>query len=114
MPADGKMVTNRHVLLVRRKIAELSDEYGPTMARKKLEGVGVKSSHEEPKKPDANEAEARRKKLKMAEDMPPDVSRMKSDGSDDGVITAEKAAELTEEEYAALPQSVRDKILGKT
>ncbi|WOF74142.1 hypothetical protein QMT40_001789 [Parvibaculaceae bacterium PLY_AMNH_Bact1] len=115
LPETGVFATPGQQLAVRTRIAELSDRYGPILTDKTPEEVGLKSSQEKPAVPDISPeaaAKARADKLKAAEAMPPDVQGMNGGGADDGVMTAEKAAELSEDAYEALPRNTVNKILG--
>lgn len=105
-------------LIVRTRMAELTDYYGPRWTGKALDKKGDVA----PAKPNGQQptggtggqmspsAQARGRALERAAAEPPDVNRMGSPGTTDGDVTEAQLETMSDEEIAALPKSVRDRF----
>ena len=107
-------------LLLRTRMAEITDTYGPAMTGKTLEEVKAAQAKKSPKStPDADgqqaapaqkkpgelspQAQARKEKLDLAAGIAPDVSNLGGASSGTEVLTSEQILGMSEEEIAALP-----------
>jgi len=104
--------------ILRTRIAELSDVYGPAMLTRagwSAERIAAAQGVSQPKQPaqprPPSSAEARREKLIQQGAMPPDIDRLNGSGSEVEPSDTDILA-MTDEEIAALPAAVRQKALG--
>ena len=103
----------RNQLLLRERIAALTDTYGPTMTGipvDKLPKTGESTTEgKEPDKP-SEAAEARRNKLAQAAGHPPDIAELGEAGSVDKDPTDAEIEQMSDEEIMALPAETRRRI----
>lgn len=105
----------RSDLALRQKMAELTDVYGPTLTGKTLQPQPQQPVPNGQKPGLSPSAQAHKDKLELAARMPPDVSSLGATGAGKGEVTEADIERMTEEEIAALPRSIRDRIfLGKS
>jgi len=103
------------VIALRTRIAELSDTYGPSMTGKTLEGTAgtPATTSSAPAGAEAKAiAQARAKKMEAAEGHPPDISQVGTTAPGKGALTAEDVANMSEEEFDALPEATLNKVLA--
>jgi hypothetical protein len=104
---------------LRREMARLADELGPGLIAARATAQGIALPGQKPAAPAAATpkpslspaAQARAGKLTMAAAAPPDVTSMTSGGTEIG-YTAEQLDHMSDEDIAALPASVKQKILS--
>lgn len=105
----------------RNRMAELSDVYGPRWTGKTPEEVGLKppaqqgqqqpSAGQQPQSGLTPEQQARKDKLALQNDLPPNVGDMGKGGrGQDDIWTEERIAGLSDEQYEALPAATRQLI----
>lgn len=104
-PGPGGALPAREQLALRTRMAELTDIYGPVWVGK-IEQVS--QAHGQP----SRVAEARGKKLDLAESHPLDVSNLGNAASTTDVeaVTA-RLSSMTEDEIMALPDGIRRQIM---
>jgi len=103
---------------LRKEMAELADELGPGLVAGKATAQGIvlpghTTAQQQPARPSA-QAQARAAKLTAQAGAPPNLNNMRGTGDDPATPTASRLETMTDEEIGALPQSVRNKILGIT
>ena len=107
---------DRGKFVLRQRMAELTDHYGPLWTGKTLEDLkGETSDSEETPSGDEKpamspEAQARADKLALADNHPPDTSKVGSSGDSETVTDAAIEA-MSDDQIAALPESERRRIL---
>ena len=103
----------RNQLLLRERIAVLTDTHGPTMTGIPVDKLANKGeSTTEGKEPDgpSEAAEARRTKLAQAAGHPPDIADLGEAGSVDKDPTDAEIEQMSDEEIMALPPETRRRI----
>jgi hypothetical protein len=107
VPLKGDMGNYR----VRERVAILSDRFGEVLTGKKIALPGAaQPSNGQP----SADAQARAAKLNLATDLPPNLASM-TGASQPGAPTDRAIESMSDDEIAALPKAVRDKmILGAT
>lgn len=121
LPEDGKPETTLQIYNLRKRIAELSDEFGPQLTGKTLgePGKAPAPSGQPAAKPSLSpEALARAAKLELQGTLPPDLTQMGgTPGNPSGELTDAQIEGMDDEEIAAamarIP-SLRNKLLGVT
>lgn len=117
LKADGVQLgnDNRSQYHLRKKIAELTDEYGPLWVGP-LDGQDQPRAGNEgdgnPKPSDL--AQQRAQKLDMSENQPPNTNDLGSRGDGTSTITEKDIEKMSDDEIAALPPAVQAKFLGTT
>ena len=110
---------DRGKFVLRQRMAELTDHYGPLWTGKTLEELkGETSDKEETPSEDETPAlsptaKARADKLALADNHPPDTSKVGSTGDSTEVSDAAIEA-MSDDQIAALPENVRRRILPTT
>jgi hypothetical protein len=111
---------------LRKEIAELATKYGPSLVGDKLAALGIASpgqqqpsqgqqQQQQQQPPDLSKtAAARTAKLALANAAPPDLTRLPGQGDDPTMPTDARIEAMSDEEIAALPAPVRNRILGAT
>ena len=101
----------RERYMLRKRIAELSDQYGPRFAG---DAKPAKSSDAAQKGAGglSQTAQARLDKINLAHSAPPDVNQMGSAGKAGIDYSEADILKMTDEEITALPASVRSKFTG--
>lgn len=97
---------------LRERVAQLSDQYGPMLTGKQL----PQQEQQQQTGPSAT-AEARRQKLQMQNEMPPDLSRVPpsgggNQGGEPGQPSDAQLETMSDDDIAALPPQVRNRMLG--
>lgn len=96
---------------LRKRIAELSDEWGPRFYPDyQVPGKQPQTTQPQP----SAAAQARASKLALQASMPPDLSTVTptGGGGQGGGLTNAQIEAMTEDELLALPKATRDRILG--
>ena len=96
-------------LMLRQRMAELTDVYGPSITGKALPKDQSKPNHTQSGM--SPTAQARAEKLALAERQPPDTGALGRTGMKDEITEADINS-MSEEDIAALPESVRRKFLN--
>lgn len=111
--AEGVTLTNdaRGDLVLRERMAKLTDRYGPMLTGKDLSKSTGQEQTTQPGGLSA-QAEARKQKLAEADGHPPDLSNSGSPGTPTE-YTDDKVEGMSMEEIGDLPQSTRDRLLGR-
>lgn len=96
---------------LRKQVAVLSDQYGPMLTGKQLP-----AKEQKPSGP-SDAAQARLNKMQMRQDMPPDLSRIPSQGGanqagEPGELSDSQIEAMSDDEIAALPASTQNRMLG--
>lgn len=117
---EGKTLGNndRSHMLVRTRVAELTDTYGPLwVPNAKVGKAAPTSSHETTKTSTTggrtSMAKDREKKLEAAGKFPPNVNELGGAGAPTSVPTEAALASMTDDEIAALPDQVRLQLLNQ-
>lgn len=115
LTAEGvtlKANDQRSNLILRTRIAELTDTYGQMLTGKVINIPGKTQA----KTTDQAKATAqqRQDKFNLSQQQPPAVSRMGASGAGQGEVTEADIEKMSDDEIAALPQSVQNRILGIT
>jgi hypothetical protein len=97
-------------LVLRTKIAALSDRFGPALTGKELKKPGAATDG---KPAMSKEARQREEKLAAAASAPPDLTAAGRSTSPTSDYSEAQILAMSEEQIEALPQSVRDKIMGR-
>jgi hypothetical protein len=115
LTAGGKSLTDSaaDTLLLRQKMAELTDVYGPTLTGKSLKKSAPAGTGTPPANPPAASptAAARAAKLGMAESMPPDISNLGGSPASGTEISDTALMNMSDDEIGALPEATRRRIL---
>lgn len=98
-------------LMLRERMATLTDRYGPMLTGKDLSKPSDDGKPETPGGP-SGLADARKDKLALADKHPPDLSTSGAPGTPTE-YTDEKIAGMSEDDIGELPQSVRDRLAGR-
>ncbi len=101
----------REQLLVRERIAVLTDKYGELLTGKKIELKPAPASPAPARPGVSATAAARSDKLDAAGRAPPDISRIGSGGTGDEQYTEARILSMDDEELGRLPASIRRKFL---
>lgn len=103
---------------LRREIAELADQYGPSLFAKRAQAAGLTipdASQQQQQKPALSPtAQARQAKLGTMASAPPNVAGMSGSGADTGMPSAARIEDMSDDDIGKLPDSVRRKLLGIT
>ena len=103
---------------LRREIAELADQYGPTLFGPRAKAAGLTlpdASQQQQQKPALSPtAQARQAKLGTMASAPPNIAGMSGAGADTGMPSAARIEEMSDDDIGNLPDSVRRKLLGIT
>lgn len=113
LQSDGVTLSNdaRGDMVLRERMAKLTDRYGPALTGKDLPKSNGQTQTNEPGGL-SQVAAARKEKLALAGTHPPDLSNSGSPGTATE-YTDEKLGSMTMEEIAELPQSTRDRLAGR-
>lgn len=102
----------RSNLILRTRIAELTDVYGPSLTGKTINIPGKQGkTAEQPKAPTAQQ---RQDKLAIAHQHPPAITRMGGSGAGPGEVSEADIEKMSDEEILALPESTRNRLMGIT
>lgn len=100
----------RDQLLLRSKVAELSDTFGPALTGKTLQSKPTPANDGRPAL--SKEAQNLKQKLQAAQDAPPDLTAAGRGGAPMEYTDAQINA-MSQEELDALPMSVLEKIMAR-
>ena len=107
-------------LELRKAVATLADKYGPALWGDKAKAKGIPLPGTQPQQQPAPgglspTAKARAAKLELAGSAPVDIQSMTGQsGTSSGVPSASQIEAMSDDQIAALPKAVQDKILGIT
>ena len=113
LQGEGVALTDdaRGDLILRERMAQLTDRYGPMLTGKELS----KTTGQQPTNPNGGlsaQAEARKQKLGLADKQPPNLTNSGNPGTPTE-YTEEKLGNMSLEDIAELPQSTRDRLAGR-
>ena len=115
LTANGQPLTDSpaDTLLLRQKMAELTDVYGPLMTGKTLNKSAPAGTGNPPATTPAASptAAARAAKLGMAESLPPDISNLGGSPASGTEISETALLNMSDDEIGALPETTRRRIL---
>lgn len=120
LPLNQGQTTSYHL---RSEMARLMDELGPTLVADRATRLGItlpgaQRSQQQPtngkQQPSISpQASARQSALAKAAGAPPDLAAMRGNqGDPTGAMTEERMERISEDEFDALPDAVRNKALG--
>ena len=97
---------------LRKEVAILADQYGPSMVAQKAKAKGVAiPAGQAPQRP---MAQARAAKLAIAADQPPNLNRMTGTQGDAGLPSDSQIESMGEDQFDAMPEAQRHRLLGIT
>lgn len=106
---------------LRKAVAEIADELGPSLLASKMAranraapAIGQTSQPQPTTPPLSPSVRARQAKLDVAAGAPPDLAAMPGVPANPGVYSEAQVMSMSEDEYARLPEGVRQKLLGIT
>lgn len=104
----------RSLYQLRKRMAELTDRYGPIWYGEIEGGSQPKAGNDGGQKPTTTSQRAKDldAKLTMSEQQPPQTMDLGSQGSGTERITEADIMKMTDDEIAALPPAVRDRLMG--
>jgi len=114
---SGVPVGEIQIYEMRKRVAELSDQFGPAMTGKTLAEVTGQPQTPPVQTPPAlsPEAQARASKLNLQATLPPDITAMTgTPGAPSGEVSDAQLENMSDEDIGKLPVGVRNKLLGIT
>jgi hypothetical protein len=127
LAAEGVELKNdtRSKLMLRTRISELADQYGPALIgeRAKTAGIAIpgqktpqgQQQQQQPGPGLSATAKARQEALAKAANAPPDLNSMTGSSAEDlGAPSDARIEAMSEDEIAALPKATRQRLMGLT
>lgn len=115
LAAEGEKIgdDSRSTFLLRQKMAQLTDKYGPTLTGKQLQQPQVQrqGGQQQQQPGGSTKAQAREAKLQQADGMPPNINSLGGTAASSTEISEADILAMDDEAIAALPESTRRRFL---